>query len=62
MKNVILFFACLSTKIKKNFFNEKHVMTNSNCNESYRRLTDKETIPTDEYLSNYKTTTRWQTL
>jgi len=62
MKKVMMFFACLSLKIKKNFFIANHAVINQNCKENYKIYADKETFPTDEYLSNYKTTTRWQTL
>ena len=35
MKKAMLFFACLSLKIKKIFFNGSNVMMNQNCKESY---------------------------
>lgn len=62
MKKVMLFFACLGFKIKKNFFISGNNVTNQNCKENYRIHADKETFSADEYISNYKTTTRWQTL
>jgi hypothetical protein len=62
MKKVMMFFACLSLKIKKNFFNKNHVTINQNCNENYELHADKEAVLKNEYLSNYKATTRWQTL
>jgi hypothetical protein len=62
MKKVMLFAACLSLIIKKIFFNKKNVVINPNCKEAYRMNTDKENNMPDEYLTNYKTTTRWQTL
>ncbi len=62
MKKAMLFFACLSLKIKKNFFNRSNVMMNQNCKESYEIYADAENVHKNEYISNYKATTRWQTI
>jgi hypothetical protein len=62
MKKVMLFFACLNYKLKKNFFNYRYAVTNQNCKEKFKRSPEKDNNLTEEYLTSYKTTTRWQTL
>ena len=66
MKTTMLFCKCLFDKIKKKFFKyQKH--DNSHACEEWEKFNnelksedDQKAI--DEYLNNYRLTTRWQTL
>jgi hypothetical protein len=62
MKKVMLFFVFLSLTIKKIFFICGYAKRNPNWKKTNRINSDKENNPSDEYLTNYKSTTRWQTL
>jgi hypothetical protein len=62
MKNVYKMIAFLKNEIKKKFFNKGITQDNLRGCELYQENSGLENVPADEYLSNYKTTTRWQTL
>ena len=66
MKTLIQFFTCVSLKIKKNFFNFEINDIYHGCEEvlgsNAKSDTEKEQKEVEEYLNNYTTTTRWQTI
>ncbi len=66
MKTLISFFKCVNFKIKKNFFNWQKNDKYHDCEEVFGLTvnvnSEKENSEVDEYLNNYRTTTRWQTV
>lgn len=66
MKRVKKMIQCLTSLIKKNFFNIEKTDINHNCKNAFSfdlnsgDLNSKKEA--EEYLNNYKTTTRWQTV
>lgn len=66
MKTIQFIINCLATKIKKNIFNSAKNDISHDCNNLFE--SDKKALSMDElkcaeeYLENYKVTTRWQTL
>ena len=66
MKTTILFFKCVSLKIKKKFFKHQKYDNSHACEEWKKFNTelnvggDQNTV--EEYINNYQLTTRWQTL
>lgn len=65
MKKAVQWFRCISKEIKKIFFNVK----NDQLEECDRLLTGESMVPEpeeinrqQEYLENYRVTTRWQTV
>jgi hypothetical protein len=68
MKTIKKMFRCLKSYIKKNFFNLSKTDFPQDCEKVFGMdiLNEKEKvelpIPVEEYVNNYKSTTRWQTL
>lgn len=66
MKTVIQFFKCVGFEIKNNFFNRQKNDISHDCETVLGLNTDtdleKEINEVEEYLKNYTTTTRWQTV
>ena len=66
MKTLKKIINCLENYIKKNFFNLSKTDISHNCEEALGiNIFDDnkpEEIPVEEYVTNYKSTTRWQTL
>lgn len=66
MKRISTMIQCLKSLLKKKFFNSVNDDINHNCKNAFSfeintsDLNSKE--ETEEYLNNYKTTTRWQTV
>lgn len=66
MKTLIQFFTCVSLRIKKNFFNSEINDFSHGCEEVLGGYpngdAEREQKEVEEYLNNYTTTTRWQTV
>ncbi len=68
MKTIKKMFNSLESYIKKNFFNVSKTDISQDCEKVFGIdiLTENEAkevpIPVEEYVNNYKSTTRWQTL
>ena len=68
MKTLIKMFNCLENYIKKNFFNLSKSDISQDCEKVFgmdspiEKNTEEFPIPVEEYVSDYKSTTRWQTL
>ena len=68
MKTIKKMFNCLENYIKKNFFNLSKTDISQDCEKMFGRDlhnendTEEIPIPVEEYLTDYKSTTRWQTL
>lgn len=68
MKTIKKMFNCLESYIKKNFFNLSKNDISQDCEKVFGMdiLTENEAeeipIPVEEYVNNYKSITRWQTL
>ena len=66
MKRVKTMFACLKATLKKIFFNNPKSDINHKCKNAFSFDISKNDLNTnneiEEYLNNYKTTTRWQTV
>lgn len=66
MKRVEMMMQCLNALLKKNFFNSQKNDINHNCKNAFSFDLEKGELnineETEEYVSNYKTTTRWQTV
>lgn len=62
MKTIEKFFAFCAKQIKKNFFKDAGADFYSKRIYVAPRNADKQDQTGDEYLTSYKTTTRWQTL
>ena len=66
MKRVKTTIKCLKAFLKKNFFNSKKSDINHNCKNAFNFDISKDDLnaenETEEYLNNYNTTTRWQTV
>lgn len=66
MKRVKMMIQCLKNLIKKKFFNSPKSDINHDCENVFNFDLKKEELnsneETEEYLNNYKTTTRWQTV
>lgn len=66
MKRLTAMIQCLKTLLKKNFFNRQKNDINHDCKNVFNfdlnngDLNSKEEA--EEYLNNYTTTTRWQTV
>lgn len=64
MKSIIQILKCLNLSIKKKFFNLRKTDITHNCDEVpiLRDLLEESHENEEEYIENYNTTTRWQTL
>ncbi|MBN2636639.1 MAG: hypothetical protein JXR61_10245 [Prolixibacteraceae bacterium] len=66
MKKVVRFFKCAMQLIKKKFFKEAKADIYQDCKEVLNfdetNSSQDELNSFNEYLENYKVTTRWQTL
>jgi hypothetical protein len=66
MKKVKTMLECLKALLKKNFFNNQKTDINHNCKNVFNFDLGKSDFnaknETEEYLNNYKSTTRWQTV
>lgn len=65
MKTLIHFFNCVSFKIKKNFFKLEINDFSHGCDKLLGNDTKNDAgneKEVEEYLNNYSTTTRWQTV
>jgi len=66
MKRVKMMIQCLRNLIKKNFFNSQKSDINHDCKNAFSFDLKKGDLNSneeaEEYLNNYKTTTRWQTV
>jgi hypothetical protein len=68
MKTLKKIINCLENYIKNNFFNLPKTDISQDCEKLFGMdiLTENEVeekpIPVEEYVTNYKSTTRWQTL
>jgi hypothetical protein len=68
MKTIKKMFICLESYIKKNFFNLSKTDISQDCEKMFgmdilsENEVEEKTIPVEEYVSDYKSTTRWQTL
>ena len=59
MKQLKIVMNCMENIIKKNFFNLKKTDKNQSCKDVFKLNTGNEN---EEYLNNYQSTTRWQTV
>lgn len=68
MKTIKKIITCLESYIKKNFFKLSGNDISQDCEKVFGIdiLNENEAgeipIPVEEYVNNYKSTTRWQTL
>ena len=66
MKKLESILTCLKSKIKKYFFNGAGADVNQECEKLFNtseNINSQEEIElTEEYVKNYRVTTRWQTL
>lgn len=66
MKKVVEVLNCVTCKIKKIFFNSENSDICHGCNEEVNfdeSIASQEEINSlNEYIENYKSTTRWQTI
>ena len=66
MKRVKMMIQCLRNLLKKNFFNSQKSDINHDCKSVFSFDLKKGDLNSneeaEEYLNNYKTTTRWQTV
>lgn len=66
MKTIELFLNCVTNKIKKYFFKEAETDISHECEKLFdfeeKTSSPEEMKYAEEYLDNYKVTTRWQTL
>jgi hypothetical protein len=66
MKKLGSILTCLKSRIKKKFFNESKADLNQECEKLFvtgENVNSLEGLKlTEEYIENYRVTTRWQTL
>lgn len=66
MKTIVLFIRCAGVQIKNYFFKSKKYDNNHACREweklNEELAADDGKNPLEEYLNDYRGTTRWQTL
>jgi len=66
MKKLLKIIQCGALQIKKNIFNSEKTDISHECDKLLKfkenGATDEEKDNTEEYLSNYYVTTRWQTV
>jgi len=68
MKTIKKMFDCLENYIKKNFFNLPKTDISQDCEKMFgmdilnENKVEEKSIPVEEYVNDYKSTTRWQTL
>lgn len=66
MKKVKRMLNCLENLIKKNFFNSQKNDISQECKNAFsfdfNAKEDRRENEVEEYMSNYKSTTRWQTV
>ncbi|MFW5774231.1 MAG: hypothetical protein ACOCWD_06070 [Tangfeifania sp.] len=66
MKQVKMMIQCLKNSLKKIFFISQKSDINHDCKKAFSFDLKKGDLnsneETEEYLNNYKTTTRWQTV
>jgi hypothetical protein len=66
MKRIKTMIQCLKTLLKKKFFNSRKSDINHECESVFNFDLNNGDVNSNEeaedYLNNYKTTTRWQTV
>ena len=66
MKKMQKFFTCLQALLKKNFFNYEKNDIPQGCENVFGIQLDTDNAnpenEVEEYLNNYQSTTRWQTV
>jgi len=66
MKTLIQFLRCVNFGIKKNFFSVKKSDNSHDCvgvsGFNIKMNSEEDNNDIEEYLKNYSTTTRWQTV
>lgn len=66
MKQIKKMMNCLEILLKKKFFNSQKSDINQECrnafNLDFNSKKDNSENEVEEYLNNYKSTTRWQTI
>lgn len=66
MKKITFIINCLLNKIKNKFFNSSRTDISHDCEKVFNLVENvsllEELKCDEEYLDNYKVTTRWQTL